>query len=355
VPRSGDEIDAWVQDATTARVHGRGLARRVRLPRLHQRRDVREWWAGLYDDFMANGIDGVWNDMNEPAIFNVESPRPCPRTTSTAPTPSSAARAARPLPQRLRHAHGPRLARGHHGGQPRQAPVRAQPGELHRRAPLRRDLDRRQHRQLVPRRRLDPDDAQPGPVGQPFVRARHRRLRGNGDAEMFARWMGFGALCPSPRAHGQGQHRQGALGVRRRGRGDQPPGARAPLPLHAATSTRSSRGAPHGHADRPPRRSSPTRPTRRCAARTTRSCSASDLLVENGEAVGTLYEDAGDGHGHETGEFRLTEFRVELLQNGTAAITQSVVAGDWPLDEDRAIVLRIIEPDGSVTVQRDAE
>ncbi|HED54906.1 MAG TPA: DUF5110 domain-containing protein [Phycisphaerales bacterium] len=35
--------------------------------------DTRDWWAGLYGDFMANGITGVWNDMNEPAIFNVAS------------------------------------------------------------------------------------------------------------------------------------------------------------------------------------------------------------------------------------------------------------------------------------------
>lgn len=34
---------------------------------------TRDWWAGLYEDFMAQGITGVWNDMNEPAIFNVES------------------------------------------------------------------------------------------------------------------------------------------------------------------------------------------------------------------------------------------------------------------------------------------
>ena len=31
---------------------------------------VRKWWGGLYKQFMAMGIDGVWNDMNEPAIFN---------------------------------------------------------------------------------------------------------------------------------------------------------------------------------------------------------------------------------------------------------------------------------------------
>lgn len=34
---------------------------------------VRDWWAGQYRSFMAVGIDGVWNDMNEPAVFNVPS------------------------------------------------------------------------------------------------------------------------------------------------------------------------------------------------------------------------------------------------------------------------------------------
>ncbi|NDV62806.1 DUF5110 domain-containing protein [Puniceicoccales bacterium CK1056] len=31
---------------------------------------ARDWWAGLYTDFLATGIDGVWNDMNEPAVFD---------------------------------------------------------------------------------------------------------------------------------------------------------------------------------------------------------------------------------------------------------------------------------------------
>lgn len=34
------------------------------------REDVRSWWSTLYKDFMATGIDGVWNDMNEPAVFD---------------------------------------------------------------------------------------------------------------------------------------------------------------------------------------------------------------------------------------------------------------------------------------------
>lgn len=31
--------------------------------------EARAWWSGLYGPFLANGIDGVWNDMNEPAVF----------------------------------------------------------------------------------------------------------------------------------------------------------------------------------------------------------------------------------------------------------------------------------------------
>jgi alpha-glucosidase len=30
---------------------------------------TREWWASLYAEFIQTGIDGVWNDMNEPAVF----------------------------------------------------------------------------------------------------------------------------------------------------------------------------------------------------------------------------------------------------------------------------------------------
>ena len=32
---------------------------------------TREWWGTLFKDFVADGIAGFWNDMNEPAVFNV--------------------------------------------------------------------------------------------------------------------------------------------------------------------------------------------------------------------------------------------------------------------------------------------
>ena len=35
--------------------------------------EVREWWAGLYEGLIRDvGVAGVWNDMNEPAVFEVE-------------------------------------------------------------------------------------------------------------------------------------------------------------------------------------------------------------------------------------------------------------------------------------------
>jgi alpha-glucosidase len=33
----------------------------------------REWWGTLYKDFAGKGVAGFWNDMNEPAIFEVAS------------------------------------------------------------------------------------------------------------------------------------------------------------------------------------------------------------------------------------------------------------------------------------------
>ena len=34
---------------------------------------TRAWWGSLYKDFVADGIAGFWNDMNEPAVFEVAS------------------------------------------------------------------------------------------------------------------------------------------------------------------------------------------------------------------------------------------------------------------------------------------
>lgn len=47
---------------------------------------VREWWGGLYEGLLGQGVSGFWHDMNEPAVFSA----------SGDPT----------LPRRVRHAAG---------------------------------------------------------------------------------------------------------------------------------------------------------------------------------------------------------------------------------------------------------
>lgn len=39
----------------------------------YTRPEVRTWWSGLTRDFMLQGADGLWNDMNEPSVFDVKS------------------------------------------------------------------------------------------------------------------------------------------------------------------------------------------------------------------------------------------------------------------------------------------
>jgi alpha-glucosidase len=34
---------------------------------------VRAWWGSLYKGLIADGVDGFWNDMNEPSVFDVPS------------------------------------------------------------------------------------------------------------------------------------------------------------------------------------------------------------------------------------------------------------------------------------------
>lgn len=37
------------------------------------RNRVRDWWGSLYKGLLNDGVAGIWNDMNEPAVFNVPS------------------------------------------------------------------------------------------------------------------------------------------------------------------------------------------------------------------------------------------------------------------------------------------
>lgn len=71
VYQEGSEGNHWVLNAEGEEYNGEVWPGMVAFPD-YTIPETREWWATLYHDFMNLGIDGVWNDMNEPAVFDRE-------------------------------------------------------------------------------------------------------------------------------------------------------------------------------------------------------------------------------------------------------------------------------------------
>lgn len=66
---SGTSKDVWVKNAQGKNYTGKVWPGNCVFPDF-TRPKTSDWWADLYKDFMATGIDGVWNDMNEPSVFD---------------------------------------------------------------------------------------------------------------------------------------------------------------------------------------------------------------------------------------------------------------------------------------------
>jgi alpha-glucosidase len=68
VDDQGTAADYWVKDKDGKPFVGNVWPGACHFPDF-TRPEVRTWWATLYRNYMATGIDGVWNDMNEPSVF----------------------------------------------------------------------------------------------------------------------------------------------------------------------------------------------------------------------------------------------------------------------------------------------
>ena len=66
---SGSREDVWVKTAAGQPFVGKVWPGDCVFPDFTMP-TTRHWWAGLYKDYLARGIDGVWNDMDAPAVFN---------------------------------------------------------------------------------------------------------------------------------------------------------------------------------------------------------------------------------------------------------------------------------------------
>ncbi|KAH8963904.1 hypothetical protein BDL97_04G035500 [Sphagnum fallax] len=69
---TGCEKDVWVQTADGKPYVGECWPGLVVFPNFTQSK-VRTWWAELVKEFVGNDIDGIWNDMNEHAMFKARS------------------------------------------------------------------------------------------------------------------------------------------------------------------------------------------------------------------------------------------------------------------------------------------
>jgi len=71
--QSGSKSKVWVMKNDGEEYHGKVWPGDCVFPDFTDSK-TRNWWAGLYKDFLDTGIDGVWNDMNEPAVNDNDFP-----------------------------------------------------------------------------------------------------------------------------------------------------------------------------------------------------------------------------------------------------------------------------------------
>ncbi len=69
---SGNRVDVWVKDAAGKPYIGPVWPGDCVFPDFTMPH-TRQWWGRLYKKFIRMGIDGIWNDMNEPAVFKEET------------------------------------------------------------------------------------------------------------------------------------------------------------------------------------------------------------------------------------------------------------------------------------------
>lgn len=206
----GNAQDVWVKDVAGSPYEGNVWPGACHFPDFTSPR-VRGWWAGFYRDFAATGVAGVWNDMNEPAVFDVAS-KTMPEDNLHAGDPAmvdwtgtpQGSRAVGPH-ARYHNVYGMEMARGTREGMQAAAPDRrpfvlTRAGFLgsHRYAATWTGDNVARWEHLAA---SIPMVLNLGLSGQPFAGPDIGGYAGDGDAAMFARWIGLGALLPFARGH----------------------------------------------------------------------------------------------------------------------------------------------------------
>jgi len=161
---------------------------------------TQNWWASLYKPFMAKGVDGIWNDMDEPSVFKTP--------LKTMPS-DNIHRGGNGLPQgphaQYHNVYGMLMVKASRQGiqqaNPDKRPfvlTRANFIGGHRYAATWTGDNTADWNHLKDSVSMI---LNLGLSGQPFCGPDIGGFRNNGDAKQFARWMGVGALLPFARGH----------------------------------------------------------------------------------------------------------------------------------------------------------
>lgn len=387
---------------------------------------ARAWWGTLYKDFMAQGVSGVWNDMNEPAVFTSPTklmPEDCLHAGGEyRPFPSSAPRTVTPgTHARFHNVYGMLMAQASFEGMlaanPDKRPfllTRANFLGGHRYAATWTGDNSATWADLE---QSIPMILNMGLSGQPFVGPDIGGFIGNGPADLteradqFARWMGVGAFFPFCRGHaardtinkepwefGPDAERATRLALQRRSRlipyiytlfrEASVTGVPVMRPAFFADPTDPAlRGEDDAfllggdllvvpslmpdHSRKPalPRgqwpefdllnERHPALPTMRIRPgaiipagpvaqfddmKPIPMVTLVVALDAAGNAVGRLYEDAGDGFGYKSGDYLLSTY-VARREGSTVTVSLAGTEGKLARPERRQVLVRLVLPD----------
>lgn len=200
--QQGNAGDHWVKAAGGEDYVGRVWPGPCVFPDF-TRATTRAWWGGLVGGFAATGADGIWNDMNEPAIFDVDS-KTMPETNRHR---ADAELGGTGPHLRYHNVYGSLMARATHEGllatRPERRPfVLTRAGSIgsQRYAACWTGDNRATWKHLAA---SVPMALNLGLSGQPMSGPDIGGFGGSPDGRMFARWMGVGSLLPFARAHSE--------------------------------------------------------------------------------------------------------------------------------------------------------
>lgn len=200
--QEGNAGDHWVKAANGGDYVGRVWPGPCVFPDF-TRAATREWWGGRVGEFAATGADGIWNDMNEPAVFDVDT-KTMPETNRHRADPELGGTG---LHLRYHNVYGSLMARATREGllaaRPERRPfVLTRAGFIgtQRYAACWTGDNRATWKHLAA---SVPMTLNLGLSGQPMSGPDIGGFGGAPDGRMFARWMGVGALLPFARAHSE--------------------------------------------------------------------------------------------------------------------------------------------------------